>query len=396
MGLLRAGASSKTSALWIVVTLLLNQVISKASCWPEMKKDATRGTRSWVQQATKSSHISRELSTFVPRPRSKRHRNSFYPMLSNSAGCRVHLHPQGDTMEQPEDLSGDAPMTIGITSSLPECSNALCLVQAILAKEPQIVINADLDVSESLPLPEIISKITIVGLCTDGPCRIDGCGNGQIFVVGVGGTLTLKDLEITGGSCGEGAAVLVMGGIHGGGGRLLALNSVFRNNTVSGTGGAVTVKAGALANIRSCVFEGNEASKGAALYVGAREETEECGLKTCVTVVNTAFWHNKASWGGAVYVDDAPSRCPGDGGAKFECSTCSFVNNTAWEDGGAILLAFLSSGAVGHLKMTSFINNKANNSGGDVELQAGQNNTHGVELDAYKTVFSGTEGMVCK
>lgn len=57
---------------------------------------------------------------------------------------------------------------------------------------------------------------------------------------------------------------------------------------------------------------------------------QHCGLSTCVTVINTAFWRNEASWGGAVYVDDVPMQCSGDGGAKFECTTCSFVNNTAW------------------------------------------------------------------
>jgi len=57
---------------------------------------------------------------------------------------------------------------------------------------------------------------------------------------------------------------------------------------------------------------------------------DQCGLTTCVTIVNTIFWHNEASWGGAIYVDDAPPFCRRDGGAKFECTTCSFVNNTAW------------------------------------------------------------------
>jgi len=57
---------------------------------------------------------------------------------------------------------------------------------------------------------------------------------------------------------------------------------------------------------------------------------DQCGLTTCVTVVNTAFWYNEASWGGAVYVDDAPTFCKHDGGAKFECTTCSFANNIAW------------------------------------------------------------------
>jgi hypothetical protein len=81
-----------------------------------------------------------------------------------------------------------------------------------------------------------------------------------------------------------------------------------------------------------CSFSGmGQASKGAALYVGSFGPeypmvslANKCGVSTCVTVVNTAFWHNQASWGGAVFVDDAPRQCSHDGGAKFECS------NTAW------------------------------------------------------------------
>lgn len=79
-------------------------------------------------------------------------------------------------------------------------------------------------------------------------------------MVGVGGIFILKDLEIIGGSCGEGVVVLVMGGIYGGGGCLLVFNSVFCNNIVLGIGGVVMVKVGVLVNICSCVFEGNEVS----------------------------------------------------------------------------------------------------------------------------------------
>jgi hypothetical protein len=60
---------------------------------------------------------------------------------------------------------------------------------------------------------------------------------GQIFVVGVSGYLTIKNLELTGGYCSEGSAVLVSGagpnteGITGG--KLLALNILFSNNTAT-------------------------------------------------------------------------------------------------------------------------------------------------------------------
>lgn len=130
--------------------------------------------------------------------------------------------------------------------------------------------------AESLPLPEVFGTTTVMGACGDEPCIIDGGGMGQVFVVGVSGTLTLKNLEITGGACNEGSAVLVSGNMHGRGGRLLALNVLFHNNTASGGGGAVMVKAGGLAHIRSCVFEDNMV--GTTFYSSTQEGK---ALKIC-------------------------------------------------------------------------------------------------------------------
>lgn len=65
---------------------------------------------------------------------------------------------------------------------------------------------------------------------------IDGMGAGRIFVVGIGGQLTLRDLEVRGGYCNEGAAVLVTGvgsTKPGSSGKLLALNVLFYNNTAN-------------------------------------------------------------------------------------------------------------------------------------------------------------------
>lgn len=89
----------------------------------------------------------------------------------------------------------------------------------------------------SLPLPTVTSKTTILGICLYQPCILDAKGMGQIFVVGVSGYLTIKNLELTGGYCSEGSAVLVSGagpnteGITGG--KLLALNILFSNNTAT-------------------------------------------------------------------------------------------------------------------------------------------------------------------
>lgn len=89
----------------------------------------------------------------------------------------------------------------------------------------------------TLPLPEVNTKVTILGKCVGHyPCMIDGMGAGRIFVVGIGGQLTLRDLEVRGGYCNEGAAVLVTGvgsTKPSSSGKLLALNVLFYNNTAS-------------------------------------------------------------------------------------------------------------------------------------------------------------------
>lgn len=89
----------------------------------------------------------------------------------------------------------------------------------------------------TLPLPEVNTKVTILGKCVGHyPCMIDGMGAGRIFVVGIGGQLTLRDLEVRGGYCNEGAAVLVTGvgsTKPSSSGKLLALNVLFYNNTAN-------------------------------------------------------------------------------------------------------------------------------------------------------------------
>ncbi len=89
----------------------------------------------------------------------------------------------------------------------------------------------------SLPLPTVTSKTTILGICLYQPCILDAKGMGQIFVVGISGYLTIKNLELTGGHCSEGSAVLVSGGGPNTegitGGKLLALNILFSNNTAT-------------------------------------------------------------------------------------------------------------------------------------------------------------------
>jgi hypothetical protein len=72
---------------------------------------------------------------------------------------------------------------------------------------------------------------------------------------------------------------------------------------------------------------------GGAIFIGSTEDfpTEGCGIvgSSCGTVSNTAFWWNEAELGGAVYIEDASANCAENGGHKFECTTCSFQDNSA-------------------------------------------------------------------
>ena len=66
-----------------------------------------------------------------------------------------------------------------------------------------------------------------------GKCLIDAKGQSGIFVVGLGGILTLKDLDLTGGFCTKGSAVLVSGlgaNSNAAVGKLRAINVKFFNN----------------------------------------------------------------------------------------------------------------------------------------------------------------------
>lgn len=68
------------------------------------------------------------------------------------------------------------------------------------------------------------------------PCKINAGGTSQIFLVGISGYLVLRNLELTGGQCSSGAAITVSGSgssTMGAGGKLVAMNVRFFNNTAT-------------------------------------------------------------------------------------------------------------------------------------------------------------------
>ena len=87
-------------------------------------------------------------------------------------------------------------------------------------------------------MPKIDREVTITGVCDVAKCLIDAKGQSGIFLVGLGGVLTLKDLELTGGFCSKGSAVLVSGlGADSttAVGKLRAINVKFFNNIATVT-----------------------------------------------------------------------------------------------------------------------------------------------------------------
>ncbi|MCO5581300.1 hypothetical protein L7F22_035179 [Adiantum nelumboides] len=261
-------------------------------------------------------------------------------------------------------------------------------------------------------LPTIENRVSISGVCDRSKCKVDAGGAAGIFVVGLGGYLTLKDLDLTGGFCSRGSAVLVSGlgaDSSPSAGKLEALNVKFYNNIATDVGGAVAIESGGSAYVKNSVFYNNKANKGGAVYVGGSttlpttlplpapnptttQKPASCSFKSCTTFANTEFSRNQADVaGGAVYVDDSSPDCVALGGAQLDCTACTFVNNTAGQDGGALQLAFLSSGATANTKQSAFISNAAGEDGGDVNVQAGQPGAPGAQLHSYSTVYSASK-----
>ncbi|KAL3700882.1 hypothetical protein R1sor_018904 [Riccia sorocarpa] len=89
----------------------------------------------------------------------------------------------------------------------------------------------------SVPLPEVTSKVTVMGNCKGGePCILDAGGTANHFTVGLSGYLTLKDIELRNGYCTHGGAVLVTGigaNQFGAGGKFVAFHVHFYNNTAT-------------------------------------------------------------------------------------------------------------------------------------------------------------------
>ncbi len=175
-----------------------------------------------------------------------------------------------------------------------------------------------------------------------------------------------------------------------------------------GMGGGLRAEGFSVA-VRNCLFEGNEAAVGGAIYVGAGSR---------VVVVDTVFRDNKAreDSGGAVLVasgghlevvGDGAGSCrflenetdrPGEGGAVFvesrataRIAGCTFEGNTA-EHGGAV-----GARGVLDLQASTLGGNVAQGRGGAVHVSSGGDATledvtfdgNSADRGGAVTVFSG-------
>ncbi|GBG88255.1 hypothetical protein CBR_g46821 [Chara braunii] len=112
------------------------------------------------------------------------------------------------------------------------CADVGCLIDKVALRVSRIVITSNI-VLGGANLPPVNYNATIVGKCAPDPCKIDGEGRVQLFLVDMDGQLTLKNLELTRGKSVTGGAVFVAGGHPGRGGKLVTVDVQFTNNEAS-------------------------------------------------------------------------------------------------------------------------------------------------------------------
>ena len=170
------------------------------------------------------------------------------------------------------------------------------------------------DVSENTGDLDISTDMEIVG----APSIIDGQELGRIIEIRSGANVTLRDLTLRNANTSLDTNGTLNGGALQINGGSLTLDSVtFDSNSTQTLGGAIYAFGDAIVDIDGCLFVNNNAGSGAAIFAS-----------TGITVSNTDFQGNRASRGGATYLDGSTSD------SRFEGVT--FDQNIASDSGGAI------------------------------------------------------------
>jgi len=179
-----------------------------------------------------------------------------------------------------------------------------------------------------------------------GPVTIDGCTISNSTDVGIRTANNTIDLRVydtlfqdnsntTNGSC-----------LRESGGVSTFIGCIFDGNSTSGQGGALFFTSQADAHISDCEFTNNTSgAEGGAIYFWGNVDGTNAWIDRCV------FAGNSAANGGAVYT----------GMGDYEITNCTFSGNLALGQGGGLYTAF-----IGHPTITNctFSGNRAASGGG--------------------------------
>lgn len=207
---------------------------------------------------------------------------------------------------------------------------------------------------------DLAAGLFVVGDWTNGAATasfanviLDGTGKYRVINSLSSSQLALQDVHIKNGH--SSGASQHGAGIYMGGGTILANRVTFTGNvaeaTTSTMGGAVAL-ASASGQFRQCIFTGNKANSGGAIYFFGGGENSVLLVRDCTFSANTADQR-----GGAIH-------CHGYG----MITGGSFTGNTSTQYGGAIYISAQDNGVQGKLilRNASVTKNKAGNGGGGV------------------------------
>ena len=100
-------------------------------------------------------------------------------------------------------------------------------------------------------------------------------------------------------------------------------DSTFRNNVVTKRSGTLVLDASVWGIVKNCLFEGNSANKGGAIYIKLYENNYVANI----SIIDCNFTRNNATlYGGAIYTKGGITRI----------YNSSFIENTAGDHGGAV------------------------------------------------------------
>ena len=152
------------------------------------------------------------------------------------------------------------------------------------------------------------------------------------------------------------------------------LNSIFKNNVATYSGGIISLDTSRSATVENCTFEGNSAIKGGAIFISSYDSS----YRSNATIKDSIFTNNAANtYGGAIsstHANTVISNCEfndnvakNNGGAiysntgRIEISNCEFNRNSG-QYGGALLL----KSDTNIVKYSSFVGNIASVAGGAI------------------------------